>query len=178
MKKLSLIAVAALAAGAAGAAEPQFYARADYGWRLDRAQANGAYQGWESITKGSAGFGVRYGDLVVEVPTLADFNKIYLGLAIDLSDELTITPQVAYKNELVKGAAGNNVWGLKIETEYKVSPKLGLALTLGKGWNTLNNPGDEFAVEYEDPFFGPMAVVPDRVFINSYTVALGGKFYF
>jgi len=160
MKKLSLIAIAAVVAGAAGAVEPKAYFRADYGYTMDYVKRNGEKLYIQERVSGTGGFGVNYGGLVIEIPDLYALNKLYVGYALNLTNEFSLIPQATYQNGVVRDKGQRqDVYGAKLEAEYKVSPGFGLAATLGKSWNlSRTNTVDDFTA--------------------GTSARLGGKFYF
>jgi|GEM_PF-5351384 len=156
MKKLSLIAIATLMAGAASAADSKIYARADYGLFLDNAK-NGSVKSDTAFTfTGNVGFGVNYGGFVVEVPDLDSLNKAFLGWSFDLTNEFSLTPKLAYR-WYSKGSTERSALGAKLEAEYKVAPAFGLALTFGKFMTTTETyttaKTDETALTFGGKFY-------------------------
>ena len=159
MKKLSLIAIAALISGAA-AADTGIYVRSDlafdrtnyrYGAPIDviadgsdRADLDAASVVARS-TRVNVGLGLNAGGFVVELPKIHNLKDVWVGYALDLGD-VVITPKLGYANETARTRADGaematlgsiNRYGLKLEGEYKLTPNKSVAAYVGGTWDYL-----------------------------------------
>ena len=157
MKKLSLIAIATVIASAAGAAEPQIYMRADYSYTMRETELKTTHIKTDTdILKGSVGVGVKYNNVVVEIPDVNVLSTLYLGYSFDITKEISLTPQAAYRFSDTNGYESSG-YGLKLEGEYKLSPGFSLAANVGYTASSKDSPKTE---------------------TNAILLSFGGKFYF
>jgi len=143
MKKLSLIAIAALISGAASAA-PQVYVRSDLAFDRAKAGAGDHVLGVNRTTTITAGIGINAGGFVIELPNLAGtspiLDQVWLGYAVELGD-IVVTPKFNYANSVSRNRVpGNptestNDYGLKLEGEYKLDANKSVAAYIGNIWS-------------------------------------------
>ena len=129
MKKLSLIAIATVIAGAANAAAPQVYVRAD----MSAGRALTYSDQFDAVP--SVGVGVNVGGFVVEVPVVSGEGawQPWFGFAFDMGD-IAVIPMVTYQYD--HGGA----LGLGVDAVYSLTENFGI----GAGVRTMMTEWDSF----------------------------------